>query len=144
MKNEDIVIIESGKITISDPCYGLGTWCQAQDVEFPNGEYDMHYELLDGGYGRVKEISMVSRTLKPTEEDKIEWSELDYDIGVDSGQAGIFDSKYYEEYHYAEDSNEEVNEDWYDRVCDMTTEDNCAIIDNKGIVSSSGWRRWKL
>ena len=139
----EIVKIESGRIMISDPCYGLGTWCQAQDVEFPNGEYNAYYKATDESANCIKEIRLVNKVLKVSEEDKIKWTSLENEIGVDSGQAGIFDGKYYEDYHGDDCSDEEVDEEWYNRVCNITCnlvdEEFAGVIDNKGLVSSSGY-----
>ena len=38
------------------------------------------------------------------------------ELGVDSGTIGIFDKKYYEEYHYANN----INDKWYEKnICDF-------------------------
>ena len=59
---------------------------------------------------------------------------------MDSGQAGIFDSKYYEQYHFPTNTERQVNEDWYDKVCNITLEEEgYGIIDEEGCVSSSGY-----
>lgn len=57
------------------------------------------------------------------------------DVGVDSGQAGFFDAPYYEENKAKENEDE-----WYDRVSDITLgEKSAGTIDMKGVVASSGF-----
>lgn len=62
-------------------------------------------------------------------------------IGVDSGQAGIFNYDYYLA-HQPDNSWEpdiNGNKSWYRKVCDITcSEELGGIIENKGVVSRSG------
>ena len=52
-------------------------------------------------------------------------------VGVDSGQAGIFNEKYYEE--------NQPKEEWYDRICELTNDEHFGVIDNEGVVSRTGY-----
>lgn len=142
----NIIEITSGAITISDPCYGLNTWCQAENIEFPNGRYYTDYVMSnDSEWGaRIAEIEIYSTDLSEQDKSNISWTEINKEIGVDSGQAGIFDAEYYKKYHT--DPNGEnkdyVDDDWYDEVCNLTLDmdnDRAGIIDEKGFVSSSGY-----
>lgn len=58
-------------------------------------------------------------------------------IGVDSGQAGIFDYKYFCENENERDFND-VNS-WYRKVCNITIESEGGCMDNACVVSSSGY-----
>jgi hypothetical protein len=71
----------------------------------------------------------------------LEWEELDIDVVVDSGQAGIFDLE-----HYFDDSviEEEPKFDcdhnkWYRACCEQTLTKMSAGIISFGVVSSSGY-----
>jgi len=44
----------------------------------------------------------------------------DFEVGVDSGQAGIFDYEYYAKYHMDATERPHVDDDWYDMVCGLT------------------------
>jgi hypothetical protein len=56
-----------------------------------------------------------------------------FEVGVDSGQCGIYDEDYYRQYHTEDD----CNEDWYEEVCNLT--DPFGTKDDKCVVSSSGY-----
>jgi hypothetical protein len=56
-----------------------------------------------------------------------------FEVGVDSGQAGIYDEDYYRQYH----SEDDCNDDWYGDICDLTTP--FGTKDGKCVVSSSGY-----
>lgn len=138
----ELIEIKSGKITFSDPCYGLNTWCMIKDFPFPNGKYRVHCvktTRTDNWGLRVKELIIYNIDKVPENEGRemdIFWDELPNDIGVDSGQAGIFDSKYYEKYHGVED----VNDDWYDKVGQLTLRaKSYGTTENQGVCSRAGF-----
>lgn len=111
-----------------DPCYDLEQVrrdCLISNVK--SGLFVCHLVICDAGaWGkRVKSISVSSVDNK----DVISHTDK-FLTGVDSGQCGIFDSKYYEDNY---DKNE-----WYNRVCDITIDNFGGNIDNAGTVSRAG------
>ncbi len=139
----ETIKIKSGKITFSDPCYGLNTCGMLKNIPFPNGEYrvDCIKTTRTAGWGlRVKEIIIYNVDKVPVSESRemdVWWNALSGEVGVDSGQAGIFDSKYYEQYH---EKNDIIDERWYDNVCNLTlSSQGYGTIDNQGVCSSSGY-----
>lgn len=138
--------IELGFITledevyVTDPCYSIGTWCQAL-VGVSPGKYKCFAIISDEKEwgNRVSELHVVKENLfnEYRKLDKIPYKSEPFPccIGVDSGQCGIFDAKYYEE-HQPDNDYYDVNS-WYRRVCELTN--NAGIIDNLGVVSSSGY-----
>lgn len=103
------------KVMVSDPCYDIGTWCQGVIENVLPGEYDCLVKYVDEGrFGiRVAAIQAVHHdyidsNLKETMEN--------FEVGVDSGQAGIFDYKHYVRHHPSEKSDDA----WYARCCDAT------------------------
>lgn len=50
----------------------------------------------------------------------LEYYKENFNVGVDSGQAGIFDYEYYKKYHSDDNEAEQVDNDWYWRVCEIT------------------------
>ena len=126
------------KVMVSDPCYGLGTWCQGVLENVFPGNYKCNVEYSDeGDWGiRVAAIEVVHEDY-----DEVLCMDMEnFDVGVDSGQAGIFDYDYYSEYHDSCDVRPHVNDDWYDRVCNITlSEASAGNIDGLGFVSSSGF-----
>ena len=120
MTTENKGIITLGdKVMVSDPCYGLGTWCQGVLENVLPGQYDCNVEYSDeGDWGtRVSAIEVThvdyDRCILDEELEKFE-------VGVDSGQAGIFDYEYYAKYHMDVTDRPHVNDDWYDMVGNLT------------------------
>lgn len=123
-------------VMVSDPCYELGTWCQGIVGGIKAGKFNAYAIVTDeGDWGeRIAELVVIR------EDADIEGinEELDFEVGVDSGQAGIFNFDYYKEKQ--PDDDWDNPESWYRRVCDITCSDeDCGTIDNEGVVSSSGY-----
>lgn len=134
------VITLGEKVMVSDPCYGLGTWCQGVLENILPGQYDCVMERSDeGDWGmRVSAIEVTHFDYKG----KFLALHLEkFYVGVDSGQAGIFDYEYYAKHHMDSTERPHVDDNWYDRVCDKTYTDyfDGNTIDSLGFVSSSGY-----
>lgn len=135
--------VVSGKIMVSDPCYEIGTWCQGTLKNVRAGIWKGYILVSDeGDWGhRVSElIAMCDGS------DGSRWMpETGFQVGVDSGQAGIFDVTYYRDESVVLDveriSEEIINPDdpWYSICCDRTLSDNSAGVIPFGVVSSSGF-----
>lgn len=110
---EYIGTIELGSsIYVSDPNYNMGIWCLAKLDNVLSGKYNCYVErwndeMTDGWGERIAALYIFHEDYKinPT-------IMLDYDIGVDSGQAGFYDSSYFEKTRF--------NDDWYGGICDLT------------------------
>lgn len=101
------------KVMVSDPCYGLGTWCQGVIENVKAGKYIPSIRREDND---VAEIMVVHSEYEGHE---LNFEKENFEVGVDSGQAGIFDYDYYEKYHSSSEEKDHVDDDWYDRVCDL-------------------------
>lgn len=106
------------KVMVSDPCYGLNTWCQGVLENVLPGNYECNVEYSDeGDWGtRVAAIEVTHEDCRI-----FRFEAEDFEVGVDSGQAGIFDYDYYCQYHTDRKDSEHVDDDWYNRVCDKTS-----------------------
>lgn len=103
--------IELGKkVIISDPGYNMDTWCIGILNDVLPGTYECFYEIIeDNSWGR----RIVSIEVKNKNYEFYDFSEnLDAEIGVDSGQCGIYD------YDYFKQNNQK--EDWYGQICNLT------------------------
>ena len=107
------------KVMVSDPCYGLGTWCQGVLENVLTGVYDCNVEYSDEGTWGTR-VSAIEVTHESCKGKFIALNLEDFEVGVDSGQAGIFDYEYYAKYHMDATERPHVNDDWYDMVCDKT------------------------
>ena len=123
------------KVRVSDPCYGTDVWCAGVVDNVREGIYDVEVEHSDEGmWGtRVKSIAVFHS--------EFDWENFsvettDFEVGVDSGQCGIYDEDYYCKYHNVDNADDV----WYDDVCEATlSKDQYGIMSNKGVVSSSGF-----
>lgn len=145
------------EVVVSDPCYDIPTWCQAVITNVLPGKYIPEVEYTDGSDGWGVRVS----SLRATHEDfyekpgLVEWESHPVPMGVDSGQCGIFDKKYYRNDKQSEsyglpliwDGNKDDDGDlWYVRMCSLTigTEDGGVSDDDwgctpDGVVSSTGY-----
>lgn len=103
------------KVRVSDPCYNLDTWCAGTLTDVLPGEYDCYMQKTDcKDWGiRVAAIEVRHKDYPNVEPEELE----DIDVGVDSGQAGIYDLNY-----FTKCKEIDKNEDgaWYLRVCGST------------------------
>lgn len=86
----------SNKVIVSDPCYDMGTWCQAIVDDVLPGKYNSHVFKTDdtNAWGSMcTHIVAIHEDLMNTSTFK--WIGNKNFIGVDSGQAGIFCSSLY-------------------------------------------------
>jgi hypothetical protein len=125
------------KVMISDPCYGLNTWCQGVLENVLPGNYNCEVEYSDEGiWGR----RVAAIEVKHENCGVYRLEAQDFEVGVDSGQAGIFDYEYYAKYHTDTNESDHVDDDWYDRVCNITlARESAGAVDEFGFVSSSGY-----
>jgi hypothetical protein len=124
--------IQLGKrVRVSDPCYGTGVWCSGVVDNVKEGTYNVDVEISDEGmWGeRVKSLTAIHSDYNGHSV----IVKAGFEVGVDSGQAGIYDEDYYNQYH----SGDDCNEDWYEEICNLT--DPFGTKDGKCVVSSSGY-----
>lgn len=118
------------KVRITDPCYDLEVWCSgAVENVLPGTYHAIVVKKDEREWGkRVHSLWILHEDYLDSEPKK----RVKFEVGVDSGQAGIFDHAYYEA--------RQENDDWYRKVCDLTlSKVSAGIIDGKGAVSSSGY-----
>lgn len=123
------------KVRVSDPCYGTEVWCAGTIDNVKEGLYNVKVEMSDNFmWGkRVKSLTVVHADYKGF----LFFNEsARFEVGVDSGQAGIYDEDYYNQYHTEDD----CDDNWYDEVCKLTlSNEQFGTKDNKCVVSSSGF-----
>jgi len=121
-------IISSGKVYITDPCYAPGTWCQGVMENVKNGIWNAEIAISDEeDWG--KRCAMLRATYSGIYNPNIlDYKKCEFEVGVDSGTAGIFDGDFY------------VNgRDEIEKICDSVFDDINAGICKGGCVSSSGF-----
>ena len=121
MDNYNIVekgfITLNDKVMVSDPCYGLNTWCQGVLENVLPGKYLCKVGFIDDRWGtRVADIRVKYVDSKEIEYDCLE----EFEVGVDSGTAGIFDYEYYKKYHMDSKEWPHVDDNWYNCTGNLT------------------------
>lgn len=127
--------VSCGQLIVSDPCYSLDTWCQGILQNVKNGIWKgfVLRGTADWGDERVWEIFAYHEKHR-TFPDAI-CEKQTFEVGVDSGQAGIFNK---DDFHGGEDDYGDGG--WYDECCKITLDaPDCAGTLTGGIVSSSGF-----
>lgn len=140
----------SKEVMVSDPCYTDPTWCQHKLKNVLPGEYSVHCKTYDAGDWGTRN-SMLLAVHQGYEMDDLRWKMCDSaSIGVDSGQAGIFDLPYYRKDSVFENEeseflkgykvhNNEEGEIWYAHMCDRTLGEQGWGQFEHGVVSTSGY-----
>lgn len=117
------------EVRISDPCYSLDVWCAGTLSNVLAGEFVCFLQQAVTGkdYYDMDDIRVAKIEVRHKDYLDINPTELtDIHVGVDSGQAGIFDLAYYKRYH----SNTEINDAWYKQICELTAK----YVENTQIV----------
>lgn len=126
--------VSSGILVVSDPCYELGTWCQGILENVKNGIWKGYIAGIKDNEWGARVSKLFASHIEHTIPGNFFPERTDIDVGVDSGQAGIFDKKHY---HGKEDDYGDGG--WYDLCCNITLSKEGAGIVEGGIVSSSGF-----
>lgn len=135
--------VVSGKLAISDPCYTTDVWCRGELVNVLNGTWQASaIEVYKGQWGhRIAQLIAVHESCSGEKMSKGQC--VGFEVGVDSGQAGIFDASHYRDDSVIPNSESttaaEPGEMWYQRCCDLTRLPLSAGVLPYGVVSSSGF-----
>jgi len=127
-------IIDSGRAIVSDPCYEPGTWCSGviKNVQF--GEWVGYTEIINADFWGARVTRLVALHSEYLDV-PFNWKlEETIDVGVDSGQAGIFDAVHYE--------NVQDRDSWREQIAHKifsSSNKGQASCTSRGITSSSGF-----
>lgn len=148
----DIIKLEK-EVVVSDPCYTIPTWCQAVISNVKPGMYHTTVRKHDAGdWGnRCAMVFAIHEDYVNFQHLLIDnWELHPADIGVDSGQCGIFskdsyrDDSYkfpYKPYDFGTDfpTNDNGGDLWYRHMVTHTLSEQQWGTYEKGIVSTSGF-----
>ena len=127
--------VTSGKLRVCDPCYSRRDKGVLVLENVLPGRYFASIEIRDMGGIWGKRVTR----LDIRHENYNDMNSFDVGtIGVDSGQVGFYDDDYYPQ---GDDTGEYEDFDtFYGKACGLTlSEEKGGIIDNFGVVSSSGY-----
>lgn len=94
--------VQSSVLRISDPCYDKDTWCAGTVKKVLPGTWNAKVKKRDAGDGWGNRCIKLIAVHEDYNISHLKFKKLDIDVGVDSGQAGIFDDKFYQ-VNYTED-----------------------------------------
>ena len=93
--------VESGAMRVTDPCYDTSVWCSGQLDNVRDGIWDAFVKESDESDWGVRnaELIVIHENAKLTPQDVSDkpGEAAEFEVGVDAGQAGFFDLKYYTE-----------------------------------------------
>lgn len=118
---KDFILEDRGTITlgskvmVSDPCYKLGTWCQGVLENVLPGEYHCKVAFIDEGKWGIR-VARITVLHKDYLYETLRVEKCDFEVGVDSGTAGIYDYDYYTKYH----TDKDTDDVWYGRTYDCS------------------------
>ncbi|WP_454192509.1 DUF4241 domain-containing protein [Paenibacillus sp. Marseille-Q7038] len=134
--------VNSGQIVVADPCYELDTNTVIMGVLelVANGTWNTEVEKVeipDWGEANAK---LTAYHKSVAEQGKfLEWIKCPFVVGVDSGQAGIFDRNHYRASDASDrEGNADTDSKWYLACCDITDNGEEAGVLTGGVVSRTG------
>lgn len=130
----------SGTLVVSDPCYEYELGISGIVEETAVGTWIGFIDQIDtGNLGkRCALVCAYHESIKI--EDVTNWEVCNFIVGVDSGQAGIFERQIYRVDESVIEETTFIPEDrWYSSCCDQTLSELRAGVINGGVVSSSGF-----
>lgn len=131
--------IKSGRVMVSDPCYDLDTWCQGSLSNVYVGEWNAFVKKTDEGLWGYRCSELIALKDGLNVDTIVIEEKTDIHVGVDSGQAGIFDVDIYkDDASVLVETNFMPDDPWYSLCCDLTLKDPGAGVINGGVVSRSG------
>lgn len=123
--------VTSGRLIISDPCYGPGVGCQVNIDDVLTGTWEASVRSINlHSWGRRVAELEAHHALAEVNDNR--WELCPGEVGVDSGQAGIFDQA---SFPRKADANFDT---WFRTACRLTNSDDQAGVLPAGAVSSSG------
>ncbi len=137
---------------VSDPCYDRSVWCSGTVETCKVGTWEAAVLKADEGDWGVRNTVLAARFAEGGPKFEVidtvvpkpngAWHICDFEVGVDSGQAGLFDERHYHDdtiFGIAPDPSAEEGELWYDTCCNVTLSSMSAGVIPHGVVSSSGY-----
>jgi len=129
--------LESGQMIVTDPCYDPDTKCAGLINNARPGKWNASIDYADiPGWGERNWTLVVSHS-DAKKSELTRWSKCPFRVGVDSGQAGVFDlARYPKTERWRGRFGDEGT--FYDSACKLTLSDTGAGCIEFGAVSSSG------
>lgn len=134
-------VVTDNVLVISDPCYEPGTWCMGHILDVRPGTWAAQIGICQDPRWGERVAYLAAYHQDCPDKALLTKYEAHFEVGVDSGQAGIFDRAHYQDQAVVSDVPDPIGEDrWYNACCHQTlhTEHHAGVIPY-GVVSSSGY-----
>lgn len=134
----------SERMAVSDPCYDTDVWCRGELSNVLPGIWKASVVKRDEGDWGMRAAKLIA-VHEDYADSVVELMELaPFEVGVDSGQAGLFDAQHSRDDAVVADPGTAVNGNdpgalWYMRCCHLTLTKLAAGVLPYGVVSSSGF-----
>ena len=137
----------SDRMAVSDPCYDTDVWCRGELKDVLPGTWGASVIKRDEGeWGMrvAKLVAVVAVHKEYVDSDMEPMTLAPFEVGVDSGQAGLFDAQHYRDDAVVVDPDTAVNGNesgalWYMHCCHLTLTKLAAGVMPYGVVVSSGY-----
>lgn len=134
----------SGRMAVSDPCYDADVWCRGELEDVLPGVWEASVIKRDEGDWGMRTAKLIAAHKDYVGSDVGPMMLAPFEVGVDSGQAGLFDAHHYRDDAVVVDPGTVINGDdpgalWYMRCCHLTLTKLAAGVMPYGVVSSSGF-----
>ena len=134
--------VNSGQLVVADPCYALDTNTIIMGVLGPvlNGAWTAEVEKVEiPDWGEANAKLTAYHQSVADQGAILEWIKCPFVAGVDSGQAGIFDSNHYRVPDITDHGGSaDMDSEWYLACCDITDNGEEAGVLAGGVVSRTG------
>ena len=130
----------SGRMAVSDPCYDRNAWCRGELEGVLNGTWRAQAVEQDSGK-RIARLIAFHEDYAYAKLPRME--RADFEVGVDSGQAGLFDARHYRDDSVAWEPATSPfggrGAAWYELCCRTTSTPMHGGVIPYGAVSNSGY-----
>ena len=134
----------SDRMAVSDPCYDTDVWCRGELQDVLPGIWEASVIKRDEGEWGIRVAKLVAVHKDYVDSDMEPMTLAPFEVGVDSGQAGLFDAQHYRDDAVVVDPDTAVNGNepgalWYMHCCCLTLTKLAAGVMPYGVVASSGY-----
>ena len=134
----------SDRMAVSDPCYDTDVWCRGELQDVQPGIWEASVIKRDEGEWGIRVAKLVAVHKDYVDSDMEPMTLAPFEVGVDSGQAGLFDAQHYRDDAVVVDPDTAVNGNesgalWYMHCCHLTLTKLAAGVMPYGVVASSGY-----
>lgn len=127
--------VKSGALFVTDPCYEREVNPKNIVRKVMNGIWEAMVITSDEGSWGIRNGILIAYHEKSSPTGYVNWSRKRFEVGVDSGQAGIYDNDKF----VGRIDGDDASEEWYQKNCKLSMSTLSAGVLDGGCISSSGF-----